>query len=60
MPDHYFDEQNTEDAAGSKLEKAAKQAGVKTIRDMQGTQLQYYKGKLMHPNEIKRLRSRGQ
>ena len=28
-------------------------------RDMQGTKLVMYKGQCMHPNEVKRLKSRG-
>ena len=44
---------------------ADKKAGLKIPasdgpcgRDMQGTQLVRYQGKCMHPNEIKRLKSR--
>jgi len=43
--------------AGKRASK--KKDGLKSCgRDMQGTQLVRYNGKCMHPNEIKRLKSR--
>ena len=41
------------------MDKGKKKDGLKSCgRDMQGTQLVRYNGKCMHPNEIKRLKSR--